>query len=58
MTQVKLFESNENTKYIEVQINNWLKSKENITILDIKVAMAGNGGTSINTIYTIIYKEI
>lgn len=58
MTQVKIFESNEDTNHIEIKINEWLKSKENITILDIKVAMAGNGGTSINTIYTIIYKEI
>lgn len=58
MTQIKLFESNENTNHIEIKINEWLKSKENITILDIKVAMAGNGGISIHTIYTIIYKDI
>lgn len=58
MTQIKLFESNEDTNHIEIKINEWLKSKENITILDIKVAMAGNGGTRIHTIYTIIYKDI
>ena len=57
MTQVKLFASTEDVAHIEIKINEWLKSKKNISIVDIKVAMAGSGGTSIYTIYTVIYKE-
>jgi len=57
MTQVKLFASSEDIFRVEVKINEWLKSQNNITIEDIKVAMAGSGGTSIYSIYTVIYKE-
>lgn len=57
MTLVKLFSSTEDINHIEIKINDWLKSKKNITIVDIKVAMAGSGGTSIYTIYTVIYRE-
>lgn len=57
MTKIKLFKSTDDIGHIESKINDWLIANENVDIIDIKIAMAGNGGTTIYTIYTVIYKE-
>lgn len=57
MLQVKLFASNESI-YVEKEINDWLAKNQNITIVDIKTSMSGGGGTSIYSLYTIIYKTL
>lgn len=56
MLKVKLFSSNESI-YVEERINAWLAENQNVTIVDIKISMAG-GTSCIYSIYTIIYKTL
>jgi hypothetical protein len=57
---VKVFVHNEMDKGSEIEksINEWLTENQNrVNVIDIKVASGGNGGTSIRTTHTILYKE-
>lgn len=56
--QIKLFSSNNSyLSSIEKDMNKWLNENPTVTIKDIKIAKAGNGGTTFETTYMIIYDE-
>jgi hypothetical protein len=57
---VKVFVHTECDKGVDIEkaINDWLVANQNkVDVIDIKVAVGGNGATTIRTTHTILYKE-